>query len=477
MSCFKDASIIAAAIRWPDREMAIAMRVASNLQIIGIMNTQPTHILHTSMPAQSQILAGRYRLEGLIGRGNMAEVYRAFDLVRGAYCAVKVLLRNYALQEDVKRRFLREAAIISRLNHPNIVALHDLCITEDGTPVLAMELLQGEDLSVFLKRRGTVPLPEALYIIAQVVDGLVTLHRHGILHRDIKPQNIFLCDAGRSNRGPVVKLIDLGLAKLLIPTERSTASEHMLIGTPEYLAPEATTGRPGDVDARVDQWALAVLLYRMLSGRLPFPITSGVHELLHRIRTQPPIPIEVFAKGVPPQIAMAVRKALQRDRNRRFSSIQEFLTALRLEPASARNHEAPTILTSGPSHTSATLQLSSSATERRAPVRISPNRRIMIATLIGAPLSLLLLAGLLRAREHSRRPSPVTYERSAHQELPVVTKQYSEMQPPPWIAPVNPSAPPQGLSSSDEEPRQQPVKSSRRAKRSRVRITGRSHHR
>ena len=453
------------------------MRVASNLHIVGIMNTQQTHILHSSMPLPSQVLAGRYRIERLIGRGNMAEVYKAFDLVRGTYCAVKVLLRNFALQEDVKRRFLREAEIISRLHHPHIVGLHDLCITEDGTPVLAMELLKGEDLSVFLKRRETIPITEALQIIAQVVDGLMVLHRHGILHRDIKPQNIFLCEAEGTKRGPVVKLIDLGLAKLLIPTERNTASEHMLIGTPEYLAPEATTGRPSDVDARVDQWALGVLLYRMLTGRLPFPITTGVHELLHRIRTQPPIPIEAYAKGMPPQIVIAVRKALQRDRNRRFSNIQEFLTALRLEPASVKTHEAPTILTSIPSRTSGTLHQSSSAMERRRPVRTSPNRRIVVAALIGAPLSVLLLAGVLRAREHSRKSSADVYVRSTHQELPLVLKPYSETQPVPLVAPMDSVVPTKDLIPSDEEPKQQRVKPSRRAKRSRVRNAGRSHHR
>ena len=453
------------------------MRVASNLHIVGIMNTQQTHILHSSMPLPSQVLAGRYRIERLIGRGNMAEVYKAFDLVRGTYCAVKVLLRNFALQEDVKRRFLREAEIISRLHHPHIVGLHDLCITEDGTPVLAMELLKGEDLSVFLKRRETIPITEALQIIAQVVDGLMVLHRHGILHRDIKPQNIFLCEAEGTKRGPVVKLIDLGLAKLLIPTERNAASEHMLIGTPEYLAPEATTGRPSDVDARVDQWALGVLLYRMLTGRLPFPITTGVHELLHRIRTQPPIPIEAYAKGVPPQIVIAVRKALQRDRNRRFSNIQEFLTALRLEPASVKTHEAPTILTSIPSRTSGTLHQLSSAMERRRPVRTSPNRRIVVAALIGAPLSVLLLAGVLRAREHSRKSSADVYVRSTHQELPLVLKPYSETQPVPLVAPMDSVVPTKDLIPSDEEPKQQRVKPSRRAKRSRVRSAGRSHHR
>lgn len=429
------------------------------------------------MPLPSQVLAGRYRIERLIGRGNMAEVYKAFDLVRGTYCAVKVLLRNFALQEDVKRRFLREAEIISRLHHPHIVGLHDLCITEDGTPVLAMELLKGEDLSVFLKRRETIPITEALQIIAQVVDGLMVLHRHGILHRDIKPQNIFLCEAEGTKRGPVVKLIDLGLAKLLIPTERNAASEHMLIGTPEYLAPEATTGRPSDVDARVDQWALGVLLYRMLTGRLPFPITTGVHELLHRIRTQPPIPIEAYAKGMPPQIVIAVRKALQRDRNRRFSNIQEFLTALRLEPASVKTHEAPTILTSIPSRTSGTLHQSSSAMERRRPVRTSPNRRIVVAALIGAPLSVLLLAGVLRAREHSRKSSADVYVRSTHQELPFVLKPYSETQPVPLVAPMDSVVPTKDLIPSDEEPKQQRVKPSRRAKRSRVRNAGRSHHR
>ncbi len=455
----------------------MAVRVASNLQIIGFMNTQQTHILSTSMPVHSQVLAGRYRLEGVIGRGNMAEVYKAFDLVRGTYCAVKVLLRNYALQEDVKRRFLREAEIISRLNHPHIVGLHDLCITEDGTPVLAMELLKGEDLSVFLKRREIVPIPEALHIIAQVVDGLMVLHRHGILHRDIKPQNIFLCEAEGMKSGPVVKLIDLGLAKLLIPTERNAASEHLLIGTPEYLAPEATTGRPSDVDARVDQWALGVLLYRMLTGRLPFPITTGVHELLHRIRTQPPIPIEACAKGVPPQLSIAVRKALQRDRNKRFSNIQEFLAALRLEPASVKTSEAPTILTSIPSRTSGTPHQSSSAMERRRPVRTSPNRRIVVSTLIGATLSVLLLAGLLRAREQSREPSADAYGRSTHQELPLVLKQYSETRPLPLIAPMNSLAPTTELNSSDEEPKHQQIKASRRSKRSRVRNASRAHHR
>lgn len=396
------------------------------------MNTQRTHIDTEHAARQSEILLQRYRLEGLIGRGNMAEIYRAYDLSTGKYCAVKILMRNYALQDEVKRRFLREAEIIRSLNHPNIVKLHDLCITDDGTPILAMELLTGEDLSALLLRQGPLSLEDAVCIMSQVGSGVAALHRRGVLHRDIKPQNIFLCKTTGGPHRPVVKLIDLGLAKLLIPNQSHAASEQMLIGTPEYLAPEATTGRPDDVDERIDQWAMAVTLYRMLSGQLPFPLTTSVHELMQRIRTQPPVPLEAHAPGHPAELSAVIRKALQKDKSLRYPGVEQFVSALRSATDCEPVFDDPTVITyqSIPAEVPI-AQPAPSEPPAKASHKRPLRRRAALAALITAPMLLILVAGALRARE--RPPQPAS-EMNATQQSQAPTSDPGEPLSPRWLA-------------------------------------------
>ncbi len=396
------------------------------------MNTQRTHIVTEHAARHSEILLQRYRLEGLIGRGNMAEIYRAYDLSTGKYCAIKILMRNYALQDEVKRRFMREAEIIRSLNHPNIVKLHDLCIADDGTPILAMELLTGEDLSALLLRQGPLSLEDAICIMSQVGSGVAALHRRGVLHRDIKPQNIFLCKTTGGPHRPVVKLIDLGLAKLLIPNQSHAASEQMLIGTPEYLAPEATTGRPEDVDERVDQWAMAVTLYRMLSGQLPFPLTASVHELMQRIRSQPPVPLEAYAPGHPTELSAVIRKALQKDKADRYPGVEQFVSALLAATDCEPVFDDPTVITYRciPANEQVP-QPKPSEPPVQAPRKNPMQRRAALIALITAPMMMLVVAGALRARE---RPTQPVSEVKPAQRSQAQTNLAAESEEPRWLA-------------------------------------------
>ena len=455
------------------------------------MNTQRTHAIPSDATAHAQILAGRYQIEGVLGRGSMATVYRAVDLHTRTACAVKTLNGNYALSEDAKRRFIREAEIISRIEHPHIVKQIDLCFSDEGAPILAMELLEGEDLASLLSRRTVLPVQEALPIAFQVADALAALHQHGVLHRDIKPHNVFLC-AGLGEK-PHVKLVDLGLAKLLWPAEGGVQSEQMLIGTPEYLAPEATTGRPGDVDARIDQWALAVLLYRMLSGRLPFSSSGSVHDLLHRIRTLPPIPLGSLAPQVPALYVQAIRRAMQKNRDNRFGSVQAFAQALIGQDQATQTEEDQTVITMRPaareplpmaqpvSVSAAPPQIREAIpTKNRAPV-IPPkgflNRRRIAATLVTAPALLLGIAFLqtIQQSPHAQPAQPaktapaVTEPISIRSYIPDHVAQTPDPRAALEIVSLS-KPPPQIKHSSKQKPTD-----SRRVKRKRIRSPGRVH--
>lgn len=307
----------------------------------------------------------------------------------------------------------------------------------------------------------------------------------------MQPHNVFLC-AGLGEK-PHVKLVDLGLAKLLWPAEGGVQSEQMLIGTPEYLAPEATTGRPGDVDARIDQWALAVLLYRMLSGRLPFSSSGSVHDLLHRIRTLPPIPLGSLAPQVPALYVQAIRRAMQKNRDNRFGSVQAFAQALIGQDQATQTEEDQTVITMRPAAREPlpmALPVSVSAappqsreaipTKNRAPVIPQKgflNRRRIAATLVTAP-ALLLGIAFLQTIQQSPHAQPARPAKTA----PAVTEPISirsyipdhvAQTPDPRAALeiVSLSKPPPQIKHSSK---QKPT-DSRRVKRKRIRSPGRVH--
>jgi WD40 repeat protein len=263
------------------------------------------------------MVVGRFELVREIGRGGFGVVFEARDRDLGRLVAFKAMRRMRPERAGELEQPLREEAeAAARLNHPNVVTLHDYGM-HDGTPYLILELLRGETLQARL-RRGEVPPGEAVRIALDIARGLVHAHAAGVLHRDLKPGNVYLCDGGG------VKLLDFGLARLF---DRGTGSGG---GTPAYMAPEQFRGEPGD--ARADVFSAAVVLFHMLAGELPFPVSRGRSAALDA-GPPPRLPLP----DAPPELAALLASALSRDPAGRPQSAQAFLDALQgVERAYAR---------------------------------------------------------------------------------------------------------------------------------------------
>lgn len=299
-------------------------------------------------PRLGRVLRGRYRLESLLGMGAMGEVYRAVDLRLRQPCAVKLVFPGAVFGLKAHRRFENEARVIARLFHPNIVEVRDFSEDEDGTKFLVMELLEGQDLHQLLSRYGRLPLPRAMEIIRAVGAALQYAHDMGIVHRDVKPENIFLGTRGRLDNSKdelgelgereQIKVLDFGLAKLLSdPAGEERSPEQgdapaqltsgIIIGTLAYLSPEATGMDSAGVDARSDQWSLAVVAYQLLSGRLPFG-NSHPFGLWQMICSEEPVRLRTLVPGLPEHIDSAIHTALAKQRKDRFAKIADFIRSL-----------------------------------------------------------------------------------------------------------------------------------------------------
>ncbi|WP_437728328.1 protein kinase domain-containing protein [Sorangium sp. So ce861] len=268
------------------------------------------------------IVAGHYRLERLLGEGGMGVVWAASHARTGARVALKFVK---GVSGAVHLRLLREARIAHELDHPNVVAVHDVAL-EDGAPVMVMELLSGESLADRLSRGPRMCLPEVASIFMQVVSAVGAAHARGVIHRDLKPENIFLVD-GSSQR---VKVLDFGIAKLTAASGHDARTPGLTesgtrLGTPCYMSPEQVFGDP--VDHRTDIWSLGLLLYECLSGDLPTR-ADNAGQVFKIIVTGGIPPLESAAPGVPPELASLVRSMLSVARDARPSDLCEVHAAL-----------------------------------------------------------------------------------------------------------------------------------------------------
>ncbi len=281
-----------------------------------------------------RIVAGRYRLGRLLGEGGMGAVYEAEHVGLGATVAVKLLTDRFVDDPDAVERFRREARAAAAVRHPNVVNVTDTGTDEEGAPFLVMELLVGESLGSVLKRRRRLPPEVAVAIACEVLAGLGAAHARGIVHRDLKPGNVFLAvDPDGVQR---VKLLDFGISKFLGAASELT-SEGAIIGTPHYMPPEQIRGRR-DLDARVDLYAVGVLLYRMLSGRLPFEGASP-QQLYEAIVVGRRKPLRALCPELPTALTDVVERALHPEPSKRFQRAEEMIAALR-----AALPEAPQVL-------------------------------------------------------------------------------------------------------------------------------------
>jgi eukaryotic-like serine/threonine-protein kinase len=287
-----------------------------------------TDPLTTERNGGARYLGGRYRVGTLLAAGGMGTVWAAEDLVLGRPVAVKLLGESLAGAGWAAERLRREARSAARLVHPNIARVLDLG-EQDGRPYLVMELLEGESLAARLARTGPLAPADAVGVAAAVADALEAAHRAGVVHRDVKPGNVFLTAGGE------VKVLDFGIASAAGEAALTTGD---LFGTAAYLAPERALGHQATPAA--DVYALGVLLYELLSGRLPFQDESDVALAMAHVNAKPP-PLSQAAPWVPPALAAAADRALAKDPADRPLSAATFARLLRSAPTPPRLTRTP----------------------------------------------------------------------------------------------------------------------------------------
>src|SRR3954470_23963476 len=240
---------------------------------------------------QGELFDGTYRLVRLLGEGSMGAVYEATHARLAGRYALKLLLLKPTVGSEAIALFAREARITSLLQHPNIVQVIDHNTTADGTEYLVMEYLAGESLAQRLVRNGPLPLDIVVGIVDQIAAGLAAAHASHVVHRDLKPDNVFLVPVeGRQLES--VKILDFGISKVMGKSWGRQAPEGTVMGTPLYMAPEQIEGRVGDAEGATDQFALAVMAYEMLTGRNPFQAVT-IREVFRLVLQSDPPPMGV----------------------------------------------------------------------------------------------------------------------------------------------------------------------------------------
>ncbi len=321
-----------------------------------------------------RILGGRYRLGEILGQGGWGSVYAAMQVDLGRPVAIKVLHTSVALSADGLARFEREARAAAALGHPNIAQVTDFAANAGEPPFLVMELLTGGTLGAAMRAQPRLPPARIAWIAYQILAGLDVAHRAGIVHRDIKPDNVFL--VAMTGVEDFVKLLDFGIAKL---SGDSAASQHLtttgtMLGSPAFMAPEQV--RSNDIDHRVDLYAVGATMYLALSGRMPFDAPT-IHGLLLAITEQPAVPLTSLDPSFDPALSAVVARAMHKDPNARYATATEMRAAL--EPW----------LGGMAAHASAT----SNAPRMISPASIATGANVPPATVLGGPPAMSSMSG------------------------------------------------------------------------------------
>jgi len=305
------------------RDLGERLSRAKQLSETVIFGGAPTHPGGTMLlgPGTEKPMLGRYQVEKELGKGAMGVVYQGRDPKIGRIVAIKTmaLAQEFEADElaDVKARFFREAETAGRLNHPHIVTIFDAG-EEHDLAYIAMEFLKGRDLVPFTKAASLLPVDRVVSIVARVADALGYAHRQNVVHRDVKPANVMY-----EPDSDTVKVTDFGIARI---TDASKTKTGMVLGTPSYMSPEQLAGRK--IDGRSDLFSLAVSLYQLLCGRLPFDGES-MAQLMFKIANEPAPDILALNPRLPPALAVFLERALAKEADVRFQTGEEFAQALR----------------------------------------------------------------------------------------------------------------------------------------------------
>ena len=332
-----------------------------------------------------QVVSSKYKLLRLLGDGGMGSVYEAEHLRLGTHVAIKVLHSDLARRSGLIERFLQEARVSAQIRSPHVVHVTDVESTPDGIAYLVMELLQGETLSALVKRERTLPVATACEYTLQILAALEAAHSLGVVHRDLKPDNVFVTFEGGK---PVIKLIDFGIAKLKRAEGAAGAGTKnltvagTLMGTPEYMAPEQAYSAT-DVDARADLYSVGVMLYEMLSGQTPAQ-GEDPRVVVLKVERGEVQPLVHVAPNVPPEVAGLVHRAMAPRPEMRFSSAAEMRIALEAVASGKR-------------------QVTANLPRAAVQPSVTPSAEIRTGTVMGAPAE----AALVATNQGSGRPPPV----------------------------------------------------------------------
>ena len=271
------------------------------------------------------ILLGKYRVERVIGEGGMGVVVEATQLDLDRPVALKFLTGVAGGTPEVALvRFEREARSAAKLRGDHVVRIHDVGKLEDGAPYICMELLQGEDLLTVLVRNRRLPIAEAVGYVLEACEGLAEAHVAGVIHRDLKPANLFV--SRRPDGRPCLKILDFGISKLSGEPDASITDIDGIIGSPMYMPPEQLE-RSGGIDHRADIWSLGAILFELLAGFPPFRAPT-IPRVLARVLNSPPSPMPEYRHDVPPQLAMAIQRCLEKRPDRRYPTTADLAMAL-----------------------------------------------------------------------------------------------------------------------------------------------------
>jgi eukaryotic-like serine/threonine-protein kinase len=301
--------------------------------------TDPTMSASAAPLGVGRVVAETYEVTALLGQGGMGAVWAARHLrLPGKRVALKVL-HGGRRDGEAYARFRREAEVVSRIGHPNIVEISDFNTLPDGTPYLVLEYLDGETLASRLTRGPLAPAA-AMDVLRQVGSALRAAHQAGVVHRDLKPDNIFLCP---SDAGGVVhdrvKVLDFGISKIK-GSETVVTQDAVLVGTPRYMAPEQAQGKNQEVDARTDLFALGAITYEMLGGRPPFD-GEAIATLVYAIVHEPHVPLATLVPSLAPNVTAAIDRALAKRPADRFADVASFAEAVTGRPLETLQSGAP----------------------------------------------------------------------------------------------------------------------------------------